>query len=313
MNNCRICYSSNVKLLMLNEFLYSTGDTFEYLHCQGCNSISIKEFPSDLSKYYPQDYYSYKNSKAHSFSWKSFLRTRFVLMNALIFKKKNFFFGNIDIPDYLFQISGLTPNSKILDIGSGNGQLLYSLHNNGFTKLTGLDPFIKETIFDHGIRIIKGDINEVEEKYDLVILNHVFEHLENPIQLLNILPKLLNRNGKIILRTPLVNKAFEIYKLNWIQLDPPRHLHIFAPDILETLINKAGLKVKKVIHDSTSFQFWGSEQNIKGIGLFSSKESLAISPKSGIFPKRQLEMWENKAKEFNARNKGDQAIFIITL
>lgn len=313
MNNCRVCNSFNSKKIKLKEFLYSTGDTFDYIHCQVCNSICIKEIPLNLSKYYPQDYYSYKISTAHIFSWKSLLRTRIILMSALFFKRKSVFNTNIDIPDYLFHIDGLTSKSKILDIGSGNGELLYSLHNNGFTKLTGIDPFINKTIFDQGIRIFKGHIDTLDEKFDLIILNHVFEHVENPKELLNKLPKLLNRNGKIILRTPIVNKAFEIYGHNWIQLDPPRHLHIFGPDILEKIINRAGLKVKKVIYDSTSFQFWGSEQNILGIGLFSSKDSLAITSNSSFFSNAQLKTWEQEAEKLNKQSKGDQAIFILSL
>ena len=313
MNNCRICKSSKTKILELKEFLYLTGDKFDYIHCNACNSICIKEFPANIAAYYPIDYYSYKFPKAHIFSWKSYLRTRIILTAGLLFKRKTIFKGSIDIPDYLFYIKGLHPNSKILDVGSGNGELLFSLYNNGFRNLTGVDPFISNSIFDQGIRILKGQIDILNEKFDLIILNHVFEHLENPIEMLKLLPNFLTLGGKVILRTPIVNKAFGIYGSNWIQLDPPRHLHIFGSEILVETIQKYGLKVKKVIYDSTSFQFWGSEQNLMGISLFSSKQSLAVTPDSKIFSDDQLKNWHNKAKEFNQNGDGDQAILILSI
>jgi hypothetical protein len=79
---------------------------------------------------------------------------------------------------------------------------------------------------------------------------------------------------------------------------------------LRLLVEKAGLELKEVFYNSTAFQFWGSEQYIKDVPLRSAR-SYGKKPLNSILSVLQLRRFEQKAKELNIMNQGDQAAFYL--
>jgi 2-polyprenyl-3-methyl-5-hydroxy-6-metoxy-1,4-benzoquinol methylase len=76
----------------------------------------------------------------------------------------------------------------VLDVGCANGGLLTILYERGYKNLTGLDKsiFCVNHIKNiNGIRAIHGGLFDLEfkeeafsnEKFDVVILSHVLEHV----------------------------------------------------------------------------------------------------------------------------------------
>ena len=62
MNNnvCRICNTgNNVEEYTLKEMMYGLPEEFEYFKCSGCGCLQIKDFPSNIEKYYPPNYLNY--------------------------------------------------------------------------------------------------------------------------------------------------------------------------------------------------------------------------------------------------------------
>jgi len=102
-------------------------------------------------------------------------------------------------------------NSKILDVGSGEG----------FFKFF-FDAICKEKIEWHGIEIWKEraefcrhigyQIDEVnlekdnipfeDEQFDIVLASHVIEHLPDPIRVVKEMGRVLKRNGILLVATP---------------------------------------------------------------------------------------------------------------
>lgn len=52
------------------------------------------------------------------------------------------------------------------------------------------------------------DLTNSNEKFDYIFLNHVFEHLDNPVGVLKDLVSRLNKGGKIIIEIPHGNDFF---------------------------------------------------------------------------------------------------------
>jgi SAM-dependent methyltransferase len=70
---------------------------------------------------------------------------------------------------YLKTILGLKPK-RILDFGCGNGRLLEILKNSGFEAVgVDLSPEMVKRASRRGVKAICGNINELNEEFDLII------------------------------------------------------------------------------------------------------------------------------------------------
>jgi hypothetical protein len=79
---------------------------------------------------------------------------------------------------------------------------------------------------------------------------------------------------------------------------------------MHLIAEKTGLEIKKIVYDSDEFQFWGSEQYLKGIAL-REKRSLAEGFKNSIFTKKQINEFKKRAETLNRNVKGDHACFYL--
>ena len=57
--NCRICNHSEGKHYNAIEMMFGMKESFGYFECDNCGCLQIKEFPGNMSQYYPPNYYSF--------------------------------------------------------------------------------------------------------------------------------------------------------------------------------------------------------------------------------------------------------------
>jgi predicted SAM-dependent methyltransferase len=182
----------------------------------------------------------------------------------------------------------------------------------GFSKLKGVDKYIPNSfIIFNKIEVLKKDLNEINDKFDIITMHHSFEHMQSQLEVLKNAYKLLYPNGILILRIPIKNEAWNIYKENWVQIDAPRHYYIHTKESIKLLAKDVGFIVENTEFDSTSFQFWGSEQYKLNIPLRGDKRSYAEVKSEDLFSSKQINEWETKSTELNNCGKGDQAIIIL--
>jgi SAM-dependent methyltransferase len=315
-NNCAVCGNTfNNSLYRPKEMMFGFEDEFEYFKCSKCGCLQISEVPQNLQKFYPTNYYSYSNlSKDHYYSRivkagvfekiKGFVKKSIVLhrlgqKNSLGSFLSPYYKSFYWIIEGIFRI-----DSKILDIGCGNGNLLLELSKLGCTNLNGLDPFIEEDIYyPNGVKIFKKEILDIDENYDFIMLNHSFEHLENPKIILQKIFDCLNPGAFVLIRIPVASSyAFRKYGIHWVQLDAPRHFFLHTPTSINRLAEDTGFKVVKTIYDSTSLQFVGSEGYVNNIPL---------KDMDNVFSGKQIKLFEKEAKRLNEIHDGDSACFYL--
>jgi len=238
-----------------------------------------------------------------------FLRGKGILGKYIVQKKPRF---KELYPAYLRNFPlGIDFDSRILDFGCGVGNLLQSLHYFGFSNLTGADAFIEKDIFyPTGVKIYKRRLDEIDSKFDLIMLHHSFEHFPDPLDSLRQIHRLMEKDGFLLIRIPLINLAWKKYGVNWVQLDAPRHLFLYTEKSFRYLAEKTGFKVENVAYDSSSFQFWGSEQYVQDIPL-TDPESFWINNESKLYTAEQIEKWQNEAEKLNVSGEGDMACFYL--
>ncbi|GMQ29983.1 class I SAM-dependent methyltransferase [Algoriphagus confluentis] len=296
---CRFCGSKDQKEFVAQERMFRLPGSFLYQECLTCGSIQLKKSPENLGSFYPEQYYSFLDLQA-SPNWKKVLKK---------IRLKIFLAAGILSPSYGYWLGKVHRrfDQKIADIGCGNGQLLYELHASGYTNLSGFDPFIPENKrLDEGIHLYKMSFDQAEGLYDLIMMHHSFEHLEDPRQVLSTCFEKLNPGGQLLIRCPVADA--EVWKEKreyWVQLDAPRHLIIPSVSGLGILADQTGFTLEEVEFDSDAFQFWGTEAYERNQPL----DPQQILP---VYTSKELKEMKQKALLFNQEGKGDQACFYLT-
>lgn len=319
--SCKICGNTlNNKTHIFKELHLGTEEKFEYFQCSSCRCIQIKDFPEDISKYYPGKYYSFEfQPNIQSIGLLNFLRVKrdkyLLLRKGLMGMLLQIFFPNDEKKLNSLRNILMKLNLNILDIGCGSGELLFCMSRLGFKNLFGIDPYLRDIVPDiKGIKIQKKNLSDFCNEnvlFDIIMLHHVFEHMEDPLGTLKICLKILHDSGTIVLRIPIADSyAWEHYQEHWVQLDAPRHYFIHTISSMEILTKEAGFKIKEIVFDSTEFQFWGSEQYKKNIPLV-SELSYLVNQKKSPFSKKQIAQYKNHSNLLNKSQKGDQCIFYL--
>ncbi|MCX8490076.1 MAG: class I SAM-dependent methyltransferase [Cyclobacteriaceae bacterium] len=310
---CKICRNEQTSkdTFVVREMMFGFRDEFNYFQCKNCACLQIENFPSNISKYYPSDYYSlgnYDGKRFKGIQGKLYkLRNRASLFRNNLFLRILHFLSPIEKYE-VFQGLGVTKHTKILDVGCGNGDFfIYPFKELGFENVSGCDPYIAmDIVYPNNLVIHKTDIFGIQGKWDLIIYNHSFEHLPNPIENLKKVKELLSPTGICLLRTPIVPSfAWDKYGINWFQLDAPRHFFIHSAKSMNEICELTRLAIEDIVYDSTLYQFIASEGYQKDIPLVEQKRKKNFAEKT-----RRLN-FEKLAEELNASKEGDQVAFVL--
>lgn len=284
--------------------MFGMRDEFPYRLCSKCGSLQIESTPSNLGKYYPREkYYSFTQKRSitgDQISKISFQRNGMlyrILKHLLLLDPNMDAIGRINI----------SRTARILDVGSGSGSTLLKLRSFGYNNVIGIDPYIaKET--QEPIEILKKNLSELDPdcKFDLIMFLHSFEHVHSPLEILLSAKDLLDDNGTIVIRTPIVSDAFDKYREFWFQIDAPRHIVIFSEHGLNIIIDRAGLEIVDSYYDSTDAQFVYSEGYKHNIAW----RERQTSPIKTVISKT-CSANVRKAKKLNLLRRGDQGVFYI--
>lgn len=300
---CRICHSnSSEKNFFVNDKMFSGTEKFQYFECSDCGTLQIAEIPADMSIHYPENYYSLKSELSIKDKILQKIRDYIFYYNfpKSLAKKLSVKIPNFSLEAFL----KLKPSKtlKILDVGCGEGKFLKSIYGLGFKNIVGIDPFALK-IIEKPFPIYKKTISEIDEKFDIITFNHVFEHVEDANDTLKKCHQILKNNGKIIIRVPVKDSfAYEEYGENWVQWDAPRHFQILTKKAFEILSNQNGFQIEKYYNDSYKLQFTGSEKYKRGFTYQTSNT---------IFSKEEIKNYNRKSQELNEKGKGDQVVVVL--
>lgn len=125
--------------------------------------------------------------------------------------------------------------NNILDYGSGAGGRLDEFLLQGYQQLYLFD--YDEKYVDYGIS--KGfKKHEPDKKYQLIILSHVIEHINEPTEILRKLSGMLEVGGHIYIEVPMYENTKNLLRDFHLA-----HKYYFTKLSLTLLANLAGLKV----------------------------------------------------------------------
>lgn len=245
---CRLCGSADCdEPIQLKEMMFGTREVFDYFRCQACDTLQIAEIPEDMGRFYPADYYSFAPSMP-----KRTLRQRVRRL-----------FRSDPLPKWL---EGIGLKANVLDIGSGGGDLLHSMHDWGFRSLTGFDPFLNACHdLPNGIKLTN---EEPTGSFDLVMMHHALEHVPDPAESLASARRFVRRGGRIVIRIPVrQGYAWRTFGKDWAHLDPPRHHTLWTAQGFIRFAEGCNLKITDWGFDGTLFSLVYSELFAQDIAM----------------------------------------------
>jgi 2-polyprenyl-3-methyl-5-hydroxy-6-metoxy-1,4-benzoquinol methylase len=136
---------------------------------------------------------------------------------------------------------------RLLDLGCGSDAWLTAMQALGW-RVEGLDadPRAVRAAAERGLAVRCGSLEQQHfpgETFDAVNLNNVIEHLPDPIRTLKECVRILRPEGTLVVWTPnTASLGHRVLKQQWRGLEPPRHLFLFAPLSLRSLLNRAGFQ-----------------------------------------------------------------------
>lgn len=250
---CDLCGSNEHKFLFeAKDRLHGFEGTFSYVICKNCGLVFMNPqiAPGEIVKFYPPDYAPHKakvNTKQPA---------QFAIKHKL---KKRPFVTSL--------CKRLTKQSKVLDIGCGNGNFLYEIKTATGCHVYGIDiskTAAKTARESYDIDVFTGTILEAsfpDNYFDAITAWAFLEHVNNPSEVLMKMSNLLRNDGLCIISIPNFDSFnARLFKDKWFHLDCPRHLYIFTARTIAGLFEKSNLKIKKIIYNKSSKGILGSLQ-----------------------------------------------------
>ena len=225
----------------------------------------------EMSKHYPKKYSSLKEAPS------SKLRE---LTDKLIYPVNGSIFLKILLHPVrpFLRTTKIIKNGKLLDVGCGTGNFLRKMKKYNM-NCYGVEPndFDKKNAKKHKLKIFHGTLTQAkyqENYFDLITINHVLEHVNNPTRILKELRRILKPNGTIIIRVPQIDSlAHQLFKEYWVHLDIPRHLYHYSTTTLKKYAKKTGFKIENISYKqrpsgfSRSILYWNNKFRKKQIDL----------------------------------------------
>ena len=219
---CELCPSTNLKVRKGKIWTNRKIEADKILECEECEFVFLNDFSHISDNHYEDSLMlESRNSSVDLEIWREQTREdderRFSLLRNKV------------------------KDAEVLEIGIGNAGLLKMLKS--VAKVAdGIEPANQfEVNFSLESLAVYKHIDQIKQKYDLVISFHVIEHVKNPYEFIEELLKVTKIGGEIYIETPNSNDALlKLYESDGFQNYTywDNHLGLFNHKSLTYLLNK---------------------------------------------------------------------------
>lgn len=184
--SCPICNSSKIKT-SVSSVDNVWKEKCEVSYCYNCEAYFLEKKPS--------------LTEVEGFNKTSYSRAAF--LNSLI---KSIFRKFRCVSQYHYireSIPEVINNYHILEIGGGDARLLSCFrHNNLVTAVEHSDTYKKFAKRKYGIELINSDIFGLTDRFNLILMSHVFEHFLDLGNILTKIREILVDDGYLFMEIP---------------------------------------------------------------------------------------------------------------
>lgn len=212
---------------------------YKLMRCRGCGLTFIQNPPDESAL---QELYSF-DTGYHEDLESSNETSAYHLRNAKA---------------HLRYLERYRQTGSLLDIGCSAGFFLEQARQKGF-QVQGVEYSADSAAVaqEKGLDVFVGTLEafNTEQRFDVITLWDVIEHVRDPLETLRIAKSLLSPEGYLFLETPNIDGLFPkaSYQLAerldfWPHPEPPGHLFQFSGATITDILSKAGFETEKVLH-----------------------------------------------------------------
>jgi len=245
---CPLC-KDQIELSIFDDVV-KNNNKYNVYNCSSCQIWVTHPFPTheELARLYSTGNYRTKTGKR-------FNPVLEYIIHLLTVRKRK-------------RIERFRDHGRILDIGCGRGLFLHIMQEDGW-EVAGQE--FSETSASYasniyGIDVQTGALKDCEydsESFDVVSINHVLEHLENPDEVITECYRILKKGGLLVTAVPNIDSLQAYFgKRKWFQLDLPCHLYHFSSKSLIDLLEKNSFKVEVARHFKFEYNPFGWLQTL---------------------------------------------------
>lgn len=234
-HQCPVCRNQDLRpFLTCKDYTVSKED-FEIRYCQQCQTGITQNIPNqeNIAKYYQSESYV-----SHSDTKKGLVNQLYHSARRLMLQSKYRLIKKLTRLD----------KGQILDIGSGTGYFLQAMKKNSW-EVIGIEADAKARQFSQehfGLTVFSPEEikNISDERFDVITLWHVLEHLHDLHGTWQHLKRLLKNEGVLLIAVPN-HQSYDAkhYQQYWAAYDVPRHLWHFSPKSLQILANEHKFRI----------------------------------------------------------------------
>ncbi|MEZ7494604.1 class I SAM-dependent methyltransferase [Leeuwenhoekiella aequorea] len=213
-------------------------EEFNLIYNKELDKYTTDPIPNNI-----EDYYVSENYISHTDSKKTLIDRIYQLIKGYMLKRK------------LQHINRYRNGNQLLDIGAGTGDFLVAAKNDGW-KVNGIEPskIARKNAEKKDLTLFELKSNLNNQKFDLITMWHVLEHVPDLKDQLQWLVDHLYENGTLVIAVPNFNSYdSKHYKKYWAAWDVPRHIHHFSRKSMKMLFSEFGfhlIKEKPMYFDS---------------------------------------------------------------
>lgn len=232
---CDLCGDSNVRFLTQGRdlLILTAGEreSWGIWECRGCGLIRLDPIPSDLMKYYPENYDAYNSD----YGWLGGMAARWIRRREASVLR-----------------SMAASEGDVLEIGCGDGLFLEVMKEAcpGW-RVYGIEPSRQAAARarQRGVEVVATSAEDffADRQFDIIILRHVLEHLKSPRSILATIHGMTRPGGIVHIEVPNAGSWERgLWGRYWSGYDVPRHLYSFTPGILKRYLTEAGFSIERV-------------------------------------------------------------------
>jgi len=236
LEHCPICGKSEFKNFIVVTDNAVSKESFVIVECENCSFKFTNPRPDvqSIGQYYEsEEYISHSNTKA------GIINRAYHVVRSITTKQK------VELINRYAPAKG-----SIMDYGCGTGVFLSACKKDGW-EVRGVEPNTKarDIASTETGEIIAESLQDIQgEKFEVITLWHVLEHIHTLNETVSQLLEHLQEEGTLVIAVPNADSHdAKEYKENWAAYDVPRHLYHFTQATMKRFLKKHKMKLEEVL------------------------------------------------------------------